>query len=86
MKLLNRLIPDDWKDSLNSSSAFQWFVVALMVLIGVGLVFAGINGVRTKRLAGKNGRVYEGAIAQVLGVVYAVLGTVMATVAIVMKL
>ncbi len=85
MRLLKWLIPDDWKDSLNSNAVFQWFAAGILVLLGMALVYAGLNGVRNKRLEGKHGRVYEGTTAQLLGLAYTALGASMVVGGIAMK-
>ena len=86
MRGLKYAVPQDAKDSLNASPVFQWFVTLLMIAIGAMLVIKGINGIKNKRLTGKRGRVFEGSTAQVLGVIYIALGTLMAVVAIGVKL
>jgi hypothetical protein len=86
MRGLKRLIPDDVRDSLNANPAFQWLVVVLMVIVGVFFVVQGINGVKTKRITGKRGRVFEGRTAQILGVIYVILGALLAVVAVGVKL
>jgi hypothetical protein len=86
MRSLKYLIPEDLKNSLNSNPGFQWFVIVLMVVVGILLISNGINGVKTKRLKGKNGRVFEGTTAQILGIVYVVLGLALPIVAIATKL
>lgn len=85
MRSLKYLIPEDLKNSLNANPGFQWFVIVLMVVVGILLISNGINGVKTKRLKGKNGRVFEGTTAQILGVVYVVLGLALPLVAIATK-
>ncbi len=86
MRGLKRLIPDDVRDSLNANPIFQWVVVVVLVLAGVFFIAMGIDGVRNKRLKGKHGRVFEGTTAQVLGVLYAIVGAFLAVVAVFAKL
>ena len=85
MGWLQYIIPQDVKDNLNSNPGFQWLVIVLMVAVGFFLVTSGIDGVKTKRLRGKNGRVFEGTTAQILGVVYILLGVALPIVAIATK-
>lgn len=85
MRWLKNLIPEDVQDNLNSNPGFQWLVIIIMFVVGFFLVTTGINGVKTKRLRGKNGRVFKGATAQVSGVVYALLGIALPIVAIATK-
>ncbi len=82
MRRLKRLIPKEWNDS----PTFEWVVVAIGVLVGVFLVVKGIDGFKHKRFTGKHGRVFEGTTAQVLGIVYVVLGPAMIVIVIVVKL
>ncbi len=84
-RLLKYLIPEDIKASLNANPGFQWLVVVIMVVVGVLLVFTGVQAVKTQRLKAKHGRVYEGKTAQVLGVIYSILGSVMAILAIALQ-
>jgi drug/metabolite transporter (DMT)-like permease len=86
MRGLKRLIPEDVRDSLNANPTFQWFVVILLIVLGVLLVVKGVNAVQTKRLTAKDGRVYEGTTAQVLGGIYAALGAIIAVIAVVVKI
>jgi hypothetical protein len=86
IRALTRLIPQDLRDSLNANPIFQWFVLGLMMVVGVLLVLKGINGFKEKRLTGKGGRVFEGTTAQVLGVIYAIVGVLLAVGAVGMKL
>ena len=86
MRALNYLIPEDLKNSLNANPGFQWFVTVIMFVVGVVLIRMGFNGVKNKRLKGKHGRVFEGVTAQILGVLYMVLGLALPIVAIAAKL
>jgi ABC-type phosphate transport system permease subunit len=86
MRGLARLIPNDVRDSLNANPTFQWIVVVLLVVVGVFLALKGIKGFQEKRLTGKRGRVFEGTTAQVLGVVYAVLGALLTIIGLGLKL
>ena len=85
MRWLKYIIPEDVKDNLNSNPGFQWLVIVIMFAVGLFLVTSGIKAVKTKRLRGKYGQVYEGTLAQVLGVVYTLLGIVLPLVAIATK-
>ena len=85
MRALKYLIPEDLKNSLNANPGFQWFVTVIMFVIGIVLIRMGLNGVKNKRLKGKHGRVFEGVTAQILGVVYIILGLVLPIVAIAAK-
>ena len=85
MRWLKYLIPEGQKDSLNNNPGFQWLVIVIMVVIGFFLVTTGVKAIKTKRLRGKNGRVFEGSLAQILGVVYTILGIALPIVAIATK-
>jgi hypothetical protein len=74
MRWLRDLIPDEVRNSLNQNTTFAWCVVVLGVVVGSLLVVKGVDAVRHKRLTGKDGRVFEGTTAQVLGVLYAMFG------------
>ena len=82
MRWLKNLIPEDTQDSLNSNPGFQWLVIVFTAVIGFLLVKTGINAIKTKKLRGKNGRVFEGSTAQILGVVYTILGVILPIMAI----
>jgi uncharacterized membrane protein HdeD (DUF308 family) len=82
MRWLKQLIPENIKNSLNSNPGFQWLVIVLMVVVGILLIITGINGIKTKRLKSKDGRVFEGTTAQILGIVYVILGVALPLVAI----
>lgn len=82
MRWLKYLIPEDTKNSLNANPGFQWLVIVIIFVVSFFLVINGVNGVKNKRLKGKNGRVFEGTLAQILGVVYVVLGIALPVVAI----
>lgn len=86
MRWLKYLVPEDLKNSLNSNPGFQWLVIVLMTVVGIMLVINGVNGVKNKRLRGKNGRIFEGMTAQILGVIYILLGVALPVVAIATKL
>jgi len=77
IKLIEWLIPDDWNEYLNHSSAVKWFAVMLLVLIGAMFLLIAVDGFWTKRLAGKNGRVFEGTSALLLSFVYTIVGAVL---------
>lgn len=83
--ILKHLIPKDMRESLNQNPTFQWVVVVFMVVVGILLVVKGVDGLRNKRLTGKHGRVFKGTTAQVLGALYAAMGTLLAVIAVVMK-
>ena len=85
MRWLIYLTPEDTKESLNSNSGFQWLVFVIMIVVCFLLVTTGIKAVKTKRLKGKYGRVYEGKTAQVLGGLYAIVGLALPIVAIASK-
>ena len=85
MRWLKNIIPKDTKDYLNANPGFQWLVIVVMIVVGVLLIKNGVDGIKIKKLRGKNGRVFEGAAAQVLGVVYIVLGVVLPIMAIATK-
>jgi hypothetical protein len=74
MRRLGRLVPDETRDSLNANPTFQWFVVILMMAVGALLVYKGIGGLTRRTLTLKGGRVVEGLLAQVLGLLYVLLG------------
>ena len=74
MRSLKYLLPEDLKDSLNANRGFQWLVIVIMFVVGVLLVITGVKAIKTKRLKGKYGRVFEGATAQILGGLYILLG------------
>ncbi len=76
MRGLKHLIPDNVRDSLNASPAFRWAVILLFIALGLFLTVKGVRGVLHQRITDKRGRVYEGTSAQVLGVIYAILGVV----------
>jgi multisubunit Na+/H+ antiporter MnhG subunit len=86
MRGLKHLIPDNVRDSLNSNPIFQWAVIALFLALGVFFVYKGARGVIDKRITDKRGRVYEGVSAQILGVIYAVLGAAMVVLPLLFKL
>ena len=86
MRSLKYLIPEDVRDSLNTNPGFQWLVIVITLVVGFFLVTSGIDGIKTKRLKGKNGRVFEGRVAQILGFIYVLLGIAMPLVAIATKL
>ncbi|HEV3167366.1 MAG TPA: hypothetical protein VGZ22_25375 [Isosphaeraceae bacterium] len=83
MRGLRKLVPEDAKNSLNASPVFQWFVMALVFVVGIFLVLRGVHAIRNKTLTGKRGQVFEGFTAQFLGLIYAVLGAAMVVVPIV---
>ena len=85
MRWLKNLIPQETKDSLNANPGFQWLVIVIMFVVGVLLITNGVNGVKNKKLRGKNGRVFEGATAQFLGVIYVLLGLALPIVALLTK-
>ena len=45
-----------------------------MFVVGILLIMTGIKAIKTKRLRGKYGRIFEGGTAQILGGLYIVLG------------
>ena len=82
MRRLKNLIPDDARDWLNSSPFAKWVVLALVLIVGVALIFKGIDGVKNKRITGKNGRVYEGGMAQFMGASFVFTGGILTVAAI----
>jgi hypothetical protein len=76
-KLIKLLIPDDWNEYLNHSSAVKWLAVVLLVAIGALFLLTAVDGFWTKRLEGKNGRVLEGTSALLLSLVYTIVGAVL---------
>lgn len=76
-RLLKRLIPQDTKDSINSSPVTEWVVVAILLVVGPLLALKGIGAIREKRLTGKNGQVYEGTTSQLFGAMFVLLGVVL---------
>ena len=82
----SRLISEDIRNTLNTNPIFQWIVVALLVLVGVTTAINGINGIKNKHIRGRYGHMIEGTTAQILGVFYALLGIVMAGVAVSVQL
>ena len=85
MRWLKYLVPEDVKDSLNTNPGFQWLVIVITVVVGFFLVTTGVNAIKTKRLKGKHGGVFEGVVAQILGAVYTVVGIALPMVAIATK-
>jgi len=85
MRSLKYLIPEEVKDNLNSNPGFQWLVIVIMIVVGFFLIITGIKAVKTKKLRGKYGQVYEGTLAQVLGVFYALFGVALPIMAIATK-
>ncbi|MEM7761889.1 MAG: hypothetical protein AAF298_27805 [Cyanobacteria bacterium P01_A01_bin.40] len=85
MRWLKHLIPEETKNSLNANPGFQWLVIVIMFVVGALLIGNGIRGVKTKMLQGKNGRVFTGTTAQLLGIVYVLLGVALPIVAIASK-
>ena len=86
MRSLKYLIPEDVRDSLNANPGFQWLVIVFMFVVGVLLIMTGIKAIKTKRLRGKYGRVFEGATAQILGGLYVVMGLALPIFAIAIQL
>ena len=85
MRWLKYIIPEDLKNSLNTNPGFQWLVIVLSFAFGIFLITSGINGIKTQKLRGKNGKVFYGQTAQVLGVLYIVVGLAVPLVAIASK-
>jgi hypothetical protein len=85
MRGLKHLLPEKMRDSLNQNPGFQWFVTILLLVIGLLLVYKGVNGVIHKRITDKRGREYQGGLAQLLGVLYAVMGAFLAVMSVVVK-
>ena len=85
MRWLKNLIPQETKDSLNANLGFQWLVIVIMFVVGVLLITNGVNGVKNKKLRGKNGRLFEGTTAQFFGVIYVLLGFALPIVALLTK-
>ena len=86
MRWLKYVIPEDTKNSLNANPGFHWLVIVIMLVVGVLLIINGFNGIKTKRLKGKNGRVFRGKVAQIIGGIYVLLGCALPIVAIATKL
>ena len=86
MRWLKNLIPSETKDSLNANPGFQWLVIVIMFVVGVLLITNGIDGIKNKKLRGKNGRVFEGVTAQILGWAYIALGLALPVVALSTKI
>ena len=86
MRWLKNLVPEDVRESLNANPGFQWLVIVFMFVVGVLLIMNGVNGIKTKRLKGKNGRVFQGKTAQILGVIYCLFGLILPIIAIATKL
>ena len=86
MRWLKNLIPSETKDSLNANPGFQWLVIVIMFVVGVLLITNGIDGIKNKKLKGKNGRVFKGVTAQILGLAYIVLGLALPVVALSTKI
>lgn len=86
MRWLKYLISEDVRDSLNTNPGFQWLVIVITIVVGFFLVTTGINAIKTKKLKGKHGRVFEGVVAQILGVVHTTLGIALPMIAIATKL
>lgn len=85
MRGLKYLLPEKMRDSLNQNPAFQWFATILLLVIGLFLVYKGVNGVIHKRITDKRGKEYHGGLAQILGVLYAVMGAFLAVLSVAVK-
>ena len=86
MRWLKKLIPRETQDSLNANPGFQWLAIVIIFVVGILLIINGVNGVKNKRLKGKNGRVFKGITAQIIGVIYILLGLALPIAAIIAKL
>lgn len=78
MRAIERLIPDSARDAINANPIAKWGAAILMLFVGLLLAIVGLNAIKTKKLTGKNGKVFEGSTAQVLGVLYVVFGVAFA--------
>ena len=57
----------------------------MVIVVGALLIRNGVNSIKNKKLKNKNGRLLEGTMAQVLGVVYILFGVVLPVIAIATK-
>lgn len=78
MRALKYLVSRDFKDSLDANPTFQWTVSIFLLVSGVLFVVKGVKGFQEKRLTGKRGREFEGTTAQALGIVWIIIGALMA--------
>ena len=71
-RLLRYLLPDE--NGGEDNGLMQWAFFIVCMLLAVYIIIRGIGAVRHQYVRGKWGREYHGNTAQVLGVIYILLG------------
>ena len=69
---LNLSTFSDWLET-HDMKIFQW----VSLITGFGLIFSGLSAIQNKKHRGRNGSLYTGLEAQIMGVICIILGIAM---------